>query len=119
MRLVKSIVVVISGRGSNMAAIMDSAAAEGFPLRVAAVLSNRPDAPGLAKAVSRGVQTRVIDHTQFADRDAFDAEMARAIDAFNPDFVVLAEDPHTIDAEKIKDIKIVRTVVGGTTVYSA
>ena len=90
MRLVKSIVVVISGRGSNMAAIMDAAAAESFPLRVAAVLSNRPDAPGLAKAVSRGVQTRVIDHTQFADRDAFDAEMARAIDAFNPDFVVLA-----------------------------
>ena len=90
MQPVKSIVIVISGRGSNMAAIVDAVVAENFPLRVAAVLSNRPAAPGLEKAVSRGVETRVIDHTQFADREAFDAAMAGAIDAFNPDFVVLA-----------------------------
>ena len=90
MQPVKSIVIVISGRGSNMAAIVDAVVAENFPLRVAAVLSNRPAAPGLEKAVSRGVETRVIDHRQFADREAFDAAMARAIDAFNPDFVVLA-----------------------------
>ena len=90
MQPVKSIVIVISGRGSNMAAIVDAVVAENFPLRVAAVLSNRLAAPGLEKAVSRGVETRVIDHRQFADREAFDAAMARAIDAFNPDFVVLA-----------------------------
>ena len=87
---VKSIVIVISGRGSNMAALVDASAAEGFPVRVAAVLSNRPDAPGLVKAAARGVPTRVIDHAGFADRESFDAALAEAIDAHSPDLVVLA-----------------------------
>ena len=87
---VKSIVIVISGRGSNMAALVDASAAEGFPVRVAAVLSNRPDAPGLAKAAARGVPTRVIDHAGFADRESFDTALAAAIDAHSPDLIVLA-----------------------------
>ena len=90
----KSIVIVISGRGSNMAALVDASAAEGFPVRVAAVLSNRPDAPGLAKAAARGVPTRVIDHAGFADRESFDAALAEAIDAHSPDLVVLAGSPN-------------------------
>ena len=87
---VKSIVIVISGRGSNMAALVDAVAAEGLPVRVAAVLSNCPDAPGLAKAAARNVPTSVIDHTGFADRESFDTALAAAIDAHSPDLIVLA-----------------------------
>jgi phosphoribosylglycinamide formyltransferase-1 len=86
----KRIVILISGRGSNMEAIVQACAAEGWPARVAAVLSNRPDASGLAYAAARGIATAVVDHKAFSDRDAFDAAMAQAIDAHAPDVVVLA-----------------------------
>ena len=81
------IVILISGRGSNMQAIVDAriAAAE-----VAAVISNRADAAGLAFARERGIATRVVDHRRFATRAAFDAALADEIDAFAPDLVVLA-----------------------------
>jgi len=83
----KSIVILISGRGSNMEAILRAA----LPgARVAAVISNRPDAAGLAVARERGIATAVVDHTAYPDRDRFDAELARRIDAFAPDLVVLA-----------------------------
>lgn len=86
----KRIVILISGRGSNMEAIVQACAAEGWPARVAAVLSNRPDAAGLAYAAARGIATAVVDHKAFSDRDAFDAALAQAIDAHAPDVVVLA-----------------------------
>ncbi|CAN7203784.1 phosphoribosylglycinamide formyltransferase [Rhizobacter sp. LjRoot28] len=86
----KRIVILISGRGSNMEAIVQACVAEGWPARVAAVLSNRPDAAGLAYAAARGIATDVIDHKGFTDRDAFDAALAQAIDAHAPDVVVLA-----------------------------
>lgn len=86
----KRIVILISGRGSNMEAIVQACAAEGWPARVAAVLSNRPDASGLAYAAARGIATAVVDHKAFSDRDAFDAALAQAIDAHAPDVVVLA-----------------------------
>ena len=86
----KSIVILISGRGSNMASLIDAAAAGTLPVRVAAVLANRPAAPGLAFAAERGIPTRVVDHTQYPGRDAFDAALAEAIDAWAPDLVVLA-----------------------------
>ncbi|THF61459.1 phosphoribosylglycinamide formyltransferase [Pseudothauera nasutitermitis] len=83
----KSIVLLISGRGSNMEAIVHAA----IPgARIAAVISNRPDAAGLAFAASQGIATAVIDHTQHADRAAFDAALAEAIDAHGADLVVLA-----------------------------
>lgn len=82
----KSIVIVISGRGSNMQAILDA----GLPLRVSAVISNRPDAAGLAIAAARGVPTEVVDHRAFESREAFDAALQGAIDARRPDLVVLA-----------------------------
>lgn len=86
----KSIVVLISGRGSNMRAIVDACAAEGWPARVAAVVSNRPGAAGLEFARERGIATAVVDHKAFASRDAFDAALADALDRFAPDAVVLA-----------------------------
>ncbi|MBP0633855.1 phosphoribosylglycinamide formyltransferase [Cupriavidus sp. AcVe19-6a] len=86
----KKIVILISGRGSNMEAIVRACAGDGWPARVAAVLSNRPDAAGLQFAQQQGIATGVVDHRQFPDRASFDAAMAEAIDAHAPDLVVLA-----------------------------
>ena len=86
----KRIVILISGRGSNMEAVVGRCAAEGWPARVVAVISNRPDAAGLAFAASRGIATAVVDHRGFASREAFDEVRAAAIDAHAPDLVVLA-----------------------------
>lgn len=84
------LVILISGRGSNMEAIVRACAAEGWPARVAAIISNRPGAAGLAFAQAHGVPTAVVDHRAFASRDAFDAALAETIDGFAPDLVVLA-----------------------------
>ena len=86
----KNIVILISGRGSNMEAIVRACAAEGWNARIAAVVSNRPEAPGLAFARERGIATAVVDHTGYPDRDAFDAELARVLDAHEPDVIALA-----------------------------
>lgn len=86
----KRIVILISGRGSNMEAIVQSAAAEGWPAQIAAVVSNRPQAQGLQYAAARGIATAVVDHKAHGSREAFDAELARVIDGFAPDLVVLA-----------------------------
>lgn len=90
----KNIVILISGRGSNMEAIVKACAAEQWPARIAAVISNRPDAAGLAFAQSHGIATAVVDHKAFGRGDearaAFDAELQRVIDGFSPDLVVLA-----------------------------
>ncbi|MCB1979540.1 MAG: phosphoribosylglycinamide formyltransferase [Burkholderiaceae bacterium] len=90
----KNIVILISGGGSNMAAILRAAEREdwagGLGVRVAAVLSNRADAGGLAIAQAHGVPTQVLDHKGFGTREAFDAELARRIDAHTPALVVLA-----------------------------
>ena len=86
----KSVVILISGRGSNMEAIVRRCAAEGWPARVAAVVSNRADAAGLQFAAACGIATAVVDHHAFATRDAFDAELARVIEGFAPDLLVLA-----------------------------
>jgi len=87
---VKQIVILISGRGSNMEAIVRACASEGWPARVAAVVSSRPDAAGLEFARQHGIATAIVDHQSFASREAFDAELARVIDAFEPDVVALA-----------------------------
>jgi len=86
----KNIVLLISGRGSNMEAIVNACAQEGWPARIAAVISNKATAGGLAFAAERGIATAVLDHKQFDSREAFDAELARVIDGFAPDVVVLA-----------------------------
>ncbi|HEY6133547.1 MAG TPA: phosphoribosylglycinamide formyltransferase [Rubrivivax sp.] len=86
----KQIVILISGRGSNMEAIVQRCVAEGWPARVAAVVSNRADAAGLQFAAAHGIPTAVVDHRTFGERAAFDGALAQAIDAFKPDLVVLA-----------------------------
>jgi phosphoribosylglycinamide formyltransferase-1 len=84
------ITILISGRGSNMVSIIDAAAAGRIEGAVTHVISNRPDARGLALARERGIATTIVDHRAFASRDAFDAALADAIDAGEPDLVVLA-----------------------------
>lgn len=86
----KRIVILLSGRGSNMQAVVERCAAERWPATVAAVISNRPDATGLAWAAERGIATEVVDHKRYSDREAFDAALALAIDAHQPDLVLLA-----------------------------
>jgi phosphoribosylglycinamide formyltransferase-1 len=95
----KNIVILISGRGSNMMAIAQACACEGWNARIAAVISNKPDAAGLADAARRGIATAVVDHRAHADRAAFDAALAEAIDAFAPDLVVLAGFMRILSAE--------------------
>ena len=86
----KNIVILISGRGSNMEAIVNACQREGWPARIAAVISNKASASGLQFAVSHGIATAVVDHKAFDSREAFDAELARVIDGYQPDVVVLA-----------------------------
>ena len=82
----QSAVILISGRGSNMQALVEAATG----LEIRAVLANRPDAAGLAWAQARGIATQAIDHTAFAAREAFDARLGDAIEVHSPDYVLLA-----------------------------
>jgi len=84
------VVVLISGRGSNLQSILDRARAGDIGAEVRAVVSNVATAGGLEHARESGVATRVVDHRSFADRDAFDRALADVVDSFQPDLVVLA-----------------------------
>ncbi|MBD8724272.1 phosphoribosylglycinamide formyltransferase [Oxalobacteraceae sp. CFBP 13708] len=86
----KNIVILISGRGSNMEAVVRALDAEGWPARIAAVISNKPEAGGLAFAQARGIPTAVVPSKSFATRAEFDAKLQETIDVFEPDLVVLA-----------------------------
>ncbi|AIJ45142.1 phosphoribosylglycinamide formyltransferase [Comamonas testosteroni TK102] len=90
----KNIVILISGGGSNMAAIVRASQqqnwAKQYNARVSAVVSNKADAQGLVFARDNGIATEVLDHRQFDSREAFDAELAQVIDRHAPDLVVLA-----------------------------
>jgi phosphoribosylglycinamide formyltransferase-1 len=83
---VKRLVILISGRGSNMQALLDAP----LPAITSAVISNNPAAGGLAIATGRGVATQVVDHRGYADRESFDRALAQRVDAFAPDLIVLA-----------------------------
>lgn len=85
-----NVVVLLSGSGSNLQALLDSTLAADNPARISAVVSNRAEAYGLARAADNGVPTHVLDHTQYEGREAFDAALMGAVDAFAPDLVVLA-----------------------------
>lgn len=82
----KKIVILISGRGSNMESLL----AAQLPCVIAAVISNRADAEGLCIAQQHGIVTAVVAHKDYADRESFDAALAETIDAYQPDVVVLA-----------------------------
>jgi phosphoribosylglycinamide formyltransferase-1 len=84
------LVVLISGRGSNLQAILDQAASGELPVEVAAVISNRPGVQGLERARQAGVPALELDHQEFADRPAFEAALIELIDHYQPDLVILA-----------------------------
>ncbi|NNM82480.1 MAG: phosphoribosylglycinamide formyltransferase [Burkholderiales bacterium] len=82
----KRIVILISGRGSNMLSLLES----DLPVEVCAVISNRPDAAGIEIARNRGIEAFAVDHRQYSSREEFDAALSAKIDAFSPEIVVLA-----------------------------
>lgn len=84
------VVVLISGRGSNLQAIIECMQAGRLPIEIRAVISNRPGAPGLQVAAGAGIPTEVIDHTAFNNRDAFEQTLMAGIDRYAPGLVVLA-----------------------------
>ena len=86
----KRIVILLSGRGSNMEAIVHACAEQGWPAQVVAVIANRPAAAGLMFAAAQGIATAVVDHKAYALREDFDAALADAIDAYAPDLLLLA-----------------------------
>ena len=83
----KRLVILISGRGSNMRSLIDARIAGA---QIVAVIANRPQAAGLAYADAQGIPTAVVDHQAYAGREAFDAALTRCIESFNPDLLVLA-----------------------------
>lgn len=85
-----NVVVLISGSGSNLQALIDDIQTGENPARISAVISNRADAYGLQRAKAAGIATYSLDHRQFADREAFDAELITLIDNCAPNLVVLA-----------------------------
>lgn len=85
-----SVVVLISGRGSNLRAILDAIANQQLPVQVRAVISNRHDARGLSYASAAGIPTEVIEHSRFSSRREFDLALQATIDKFSPQLVVLA-----------------------------
>jgi phosphoribosylglycinamide formyltransferase-1 len=84
------IAILISGRGSNMAALIKAASAPDYPAEIVVVISNRPNAPGLALARAAGVATQTIDHQKFASRETFEHELQHALEANRIDLICLA-----------------------------
>ena len=85
-----NVVVLLSGSGSNLQALIDSFQGEDSPVDICGVISNRPDAYGLERAQAAGIATAVLQHQSFDGREAFDAALMALIDGFAPDLVILA-----------------------------
>ncbi len=86
----KNLVILISGRGSNMRVIAETAQREQWDCRIAAVISNRVDAPGLTLAAEKNFRTEVVDSAACADRESFDTALQNTIDRYAPNLVILA-----------------------------
>nr|WP_273825961.1 phosphoribosylglycinamide formyltransferase [Pseudomonas asplenii] len=97
-----SVVVLLSGSGSNLQALIDDVRTGGNPAHIAAVISNRADAYGLQRARDAGIETRALDHKAFEGREAFDAALIELIDAFNPQLVVLAGFMRILSADFVR-----------------
>lgn len=82
--------ILISGRGSNMTALIEASKDPAFPAQIALVLSNRPDAAGLARAQAATIATSIIDHKNFASREAFEADLGKALEEAGIELVCLA-----------------------------
>jgi len=97
-----NVVVLLSGTGSNLQALIDNVRTGENPARIAAVISNRADAYGLQRARDAGIETRALDHKAFEGREAFDAALIELIDAFNPQLVVLAGFMRILSADFVR-----------------
>ena len=96
------VVVLLSGSGSNLQALIDSSLAADSPVRIRAVVSNRADAYGLQRAQAAGIDTAVLEHGGFEGREAFDAALVQVIDGFEADLVVLAGFMRILSAEFVR-----------------
>jgi phosphoribosylglycinamide formyltransferase 1 len=96
------VVVLLSGTGSNLQALIDSTRTGDSPARIAAVISNRSDAYGLQRARDAGIATRTLDHKAFEGREAFDSALIELIDTFNPKLVVLAGFMRILSADFVR-----------------
>lgn len=96
------VVVLLSGSGSNLQALIDSSLAADSPVRIRAVVSNRADAYGLQRAQAAGIDTAVLEHGGFEGREAFDAALMQVIDGFEADLVVLAGFMRILSAEFVR-----------------
>lgn len=96
------VVVLLSGSGSNLQALIDSSQAADSPVRIRAVVSNRADAYGLQRAQAAGIDTAVLEHGGFEGREAFDAALIQLIDGFEADLVVLAGFMRILSAEFVR-----------------
>ncbi|MBB4863881.1 phosphoribosylglycinamide formyltransferase-1 [Pseudomonas nitritireducens] len=97
-----NVVVLISGSGSNLQALIDSLAGADTPAVIRAVISNRADAYGLERARQAGIETRFLDHKSYADRESFDAALVQAIDGFDADLVLLAGFMRILSADFVR-----------------
>lgn len=97
-----NVVVLISGSGSNLQALIDSLAGADTPAVIRAVISNRADAYGLERARKAGIETRFLDHKAYADRESFDAALVQAIDGFDADLVLLAGFMRILSADFVR-----------------
>jgi len=86
----RRLVILISGRGSNMQALVSACASQGWPAEVVAVIASKPDAPGLAWAAGQGIATKGLNFRDYPAREAFDSALASEIDSHRPDYVLLA-----------------------------
>ena len=96
------VVVLLSGTGSNLQALIDSDDVKASPANIRAVISNRADAYGLQRAKDAGIDTRVLDHKAFEGREAFDAALIKVIDEFKPKLVVLAGFMRILSADFVR-----------------
>ena len=89
----KKVGVLISGRGSNLQALIDAGRDPDYPAEIAVVLSNRPQAAGLQRAADAGIETLAIDHKAFADRESFDARMTEELERHGVELVAIEHKP--------------------------
>ena len=97
-----NVVVLLSGTGSNLQALIDSTQAGDNPARISAVISNRADAYGLERARKAGIPTEALDHSGFEGREAFDAALIELIDQYQPQLVVLAGFMRILSADFVR-----------------
>ena len=96
------VVILISGRGSNLQAIINAAAEDELPVDIRAVISNRPAAEGLQHAINAGIPAEFIDNAEFPDRESFDKALMACIERFQPKLVILAGFMRILTAEFVQ-----------------